>query len=115
MRKVTVLKSELAEKLRENRANHRQAFEEAVEGYRKKVTEELERHIGRVKNGSPYRVYVVFPQPEDHTADYDRALKMLEMHQGDTVEIAQQEFAQIVMDDWDWKDAFLTTNASYTS
>lgn len=110
---VKVDKNELRKVIEENRTNHRQVFEEAVEGYRKKVTADLEAHVDRLKKNKIYRVSLSYPVPEDHTADYDRVLRMLEMHQSDVIDIAQDDFASYVMDDWGWKDQFVGTTSQY--
>jgi hypothetical protein len=57
---------------------------------------------------------VSIPRPEDHTADYNRAIKMIEMHEGDTITLGEDEFAQLVMDDWAWKRQFLDSSAMYS-
>lgn len=49
------------------------------------------------------------PQPEDHSAEYDAALKKLEMMTSDTLWVTDQEFRQYVLDEWYWKDRHLTT------
>ncbi len=51
--------------------------------------------------------------PEDHTRDYDRRIKMYEMDIDDTIEMTEQEFAQYVLDDWGWKQAWTTSNTAY--
>lgn len=115
MNGVTVRKDELVSALEENRKNHRAIFEEAVEGYRKKAIEMLEHHIEEIKEGRVVRVAVHLPQPEDHTDDYDRVLRMLEMSIDDEIEVMEHDFACYVMDNWDWKRQFLTTNSAYSA
>lgn len=107
-------KKELVSIVEDNRKEHRKIFEQAVKGYRKKVTKELEDHIERIKNGDLVYVSVHYPQPADHTRDYDRLLKMLDMTKDDKIPLSETQFAQYVLDDWDWKRQFLTTNSSYS-
>jgi len=114
MRAVTVEKSQLVGIITNNRAAHRQIFEEAVEGYKKEGIRLLEEHAERIKKGNLVEVYVRLPRPEDHTTDYDRVLKMLEMHSFQEIEIDQESFASYVMDDWTWKRQFLATNSAYS-
>ena len=114
MREVTVDKAQLIGKVQNNRDDHRKIFEEAVEGYKKEGVRLLEEHIERIKKGKLERVYVSLPEPEDHTSDYDRVLKMLEMHTGHEVTIDEDSFASYVMDDWSWKRQFLQTNSAYS-
>lgn len=115
MENIRVRKEDLVETLTKNRAEHRKVFEEAVAGYRKKSIELLEEHLERIKEGSLVRVYVSLPAPSDHTDDYDRALKMLEWSLDDEIQIDEQTFAELVMDDWSWKREFYTTNSVYSA
>lgn len=114
MQPVTVKVVDLKKKLEENRAEHRAIFEEALEGYRAKAIELLEQHIVKIKKGKVERVAVSLPVPEDHTDDYDRVITMLDMHTGDTIEMPEHDFQCYVMDDWAWKQQFLTSSASYS-
>lgn len=113
MRTVTVRKSELIDKLTANRATHRAQFEAALAGWHQAVLAELQSAVEDALAGRQYRTFFQLPQPVDHTEEYDRALAMLEMEVGDTVELTENEFAELVMDNWRWKPDFMTTNASY--
>lgn len=107
-------KTYLLGEITKNRKQHREIFEEAIEGYRKKAVEELNAHIERIKRGEVIAVRVYYPQPEDHTKDYDRLLEMIKMTTEDEINLTETQFAQYVQDDWSWKHQFLTTNSSYS-
>lgn len=115
MKPITVRKNELREKVKENRDAHRAIFEEAVEGYRAQAVSILENHIEEIKKGKVQRVVFTLPQPEDHTADYDRVLKMIDMEIADTIVLEESDFSAYIMDDWAWKRQFLTTNSAYSA
>ena len=55
------------------------------------------------------------PRPEVHTEDYDRAISMIEWHIGDTVELEEYQFAELVMDQWNWNKSFFSNTTSYIS
>jgi hypothetical protein len=110
---VTVRKDELLEVLRKNRAAHREAFLKAQAGYRARAIAELDRSLADARAGRDIRLIVSLPVPEDHTEDYDREIRMLEMHTGNTVELESRLFDQVVMDRWRWSSAFETTNSAY--
>lgn len=101
--------------LGKNRDDHRAIFDEAVEGYKQKATELLEDHIDRIRKGDLTAVYVNLPRPEDHTQDYNRVIKMLELSTDSTIELDEHDFAQYVMDDWAWKRQFLISNTHYST
>ena len=115
MNDVKVKKAEALEILRKNREEHRKIFLEALDGYKKQAIELLEKHIQAIKAGRVARVRVSIPEPEDYTRKYDRAIRMLEMSVDDIIELDEETFAQFVMDDWDWKRQFLSTNARYSA
>lgn len=105
----------LIEKIDANRKAHRAIFLEALEGYKAKVLEALEKNLEAVKQGNVVRVYINLPPPDDHTKDYDRVLLMLDMCTEQEVELNEQEFGCYVMDDWGWKHQFLTANSVYSN
>lgn len=107
MRDITVNKEELLAKLEENRRDHRQVFEEAIEGFKKEVIRQLEQYIKEVKEGKNRDVYVSMPVPKDHTPDYNRAIAMVKMSVGNTITLSETDFSQYVMDDWRWQREFI--------
>jgi len=113
MKTVTVYVDKLNEIIGQNRDAHRAIFLKALEGYQRKVLALLEERIAELKSGKVISHYISMPVPEDHTKDYDRILRMIEMHVEDTIVISQEDFAKYVMDDWEWKEKFLTTTAFY--
>lgn len=115
MENVTVRKQELLDILRENRTNHRAIFEEACEGYQKETERILQEHLDEVRAGKRKKITVSLPYPEDHTKDYDRAIKMVEMSVNDEITMTDYDFQSYVMDDWQWKRQFLASNAPYSS
>jgi hypothetical protein len=114
MQKIKVKKTELLEILKKNRNAHNGIFREAQEGFRKAVIEELEKRLKLARNGKKIEQYVRLPEPQDHTRDYDRVISMLEMDLTDIVELSETDYAQYVLDDWEWKRQFLGTNRAYS-
>jgi len=110
---VLVDKGELLGVLRANRDRHRDAFLKAQDGFRKRAIAELDRSLADARAGNAVRLAFHLPEPADHTEDYDREIRMLEMHQEPTVRIRSSLFDQIVMDRWGWSAAFNATNSTY--
>ena len=115
MRDVTISKDRLLDRLRENRAAHRGVFEEAVEGWRKAVEEEVQRVTELLLGGKPQNVYVSLPAPVDQTRNYNRVIAMLEEHEGEKVQLPEQDFAQYWLDDWSWKRQWMASNSDYSA
>jgi hypothetical protein len=110
-----IKKADLLKVIQKNREAHRRIFLEAVEGYKAEALRMLEERVRMIKSGKVVNITVVLPVPEDHTQDYDRVIKMIEMDTSKTIELQEDEFAQYVMDDWQWKRQWATTNALYTA
>lgn len=113
MKTITADKVTVMEVLRSNRAKHREEFLKAQEGFRKKVIEVLDKNLSDAKAGRKFSTYINLPVPHDHTEDYDRALKMLELEVGKTISLDQSDVACYIQDDWGWKGQFATTNSTY--
>lgn len=110
---IKVNKREIIEKIRHNWVAHRAIYEDAMEGYRAEAITRLNEYVDQLKAGKSPRIVFVLPVPEDHTDDYKAILAMLEAHVDKTIEIDEYEFRCYVLDEWDWKDRFLTTAANY--
>ena len=113
MKEVKVKRTELLAVIQKNREDHRAGFLKAQEGFRKRVIEELDTMLKEAREGQNYRLYVGLPQPEDKTKDYDRVIEMLRMSVDEIIEITQEEFAHFVLDQWQWKQNWSTTNSMY--
>lgn len=113
---VRMNKETLIQIVTDNRTEHRSIFEEAIDNWQKEVVKRLETLVTEAKNQPPAQVQIVvnLPKPEDHTSDYDRVLKMLELSLDNELELTDREFAQFVMDDWGWQKPFLTTSSMYS-
>lgn len=114
MNAIKVKKSELLKTLHANRENHRNIFLEAQAGYRAFVIKELDVMLTDAKEGRRIRRSINVIEPQDQTKDYDRAIKMLDMSEDETVMLSEEDFANYVQDDWNWKRGFLAANSAYS-
>ena len=115
MKKVTVKQTELLEILRENRETHKTDYEDAYKGYLETCTETLEDILEDFKSGKLEIVqWTEFP-PQSQVKDYDRVIRMLELSVDSEIELAADEFANFVQDDWHWKDSWTISNSAYMS
>lgn len=112
---VRVRRSELLEKVKENRSAHRKVFEEALLGWEEAVTKRLQQMIKNAKDKKKFELQVGLPQPQDHTNEYDRVIAMLELSVDEEVIIDHRQFAQFYLDDWGWKGDFIANASTYTS
>ena len=115
MNKVRVKKQSLLEILQANQKKHRAAFEEAIANYRKLAIELLDQSLEAARNGQKFRMHFQLIEPQDMTKEYSRAIRMLEMHVEDDIELSNQEFRNYVEDNWTWSQQWKTSNRAYIS
>jgi len=48
------------------------------------------------------------------TAAYDTAISMLELSEAQNITLTAQTYRQFVLDEWDWMDNWLLSNAAYS-
>lgn len=113
MNTIKASTAELLYVLEANKSRHRATFEKALEGWRKKVVEELDRACDDAKAGRRFRTSFDLPQPQDYTEKYEEVIGMLKMHVDDTIELEQGEFRQYVQDNWNWQHHFAASTAQY--
>lgn len=113
MRQVTVRTDELKVRLKANRATHRAQYEKAIEGWARECLQTLQQDIDALRNGVRRRLTLMDPMPEDHTADYDCVLAMLEMSVDENQVLEHAVFRQYVLDDWQWKHNWVASNSKY--
>lgn len=112
---VRVTKEDLLKALVDNRKEHRAIFEEAIDAWHKSVEKKLAKMIEQAKKGPDHvELMVGLPRPDDHTKDYDRAVRMIELSQDEEFELTQYDFAQYVMDEWGWQASFLSVSSNYS-
>jgi hypothetical protein len=115
MDKVKVKKDELRKLVQKNRDAHKAVYEQAFEGYRKACIQNLEANLESVRRGKKERIWLTETPPDDHTSDYDRVLRMIDMSVDTEVVLTEKAFQQYVLDDWDWKQTWAMSNSKYTS
>lgn len=118
---ASISTTELLYKLRENRTKHVETYEAAMQVYRQRLITEFESRLAQLDLSheadeiAAVETYVKLPKPEVHTDDYDRAIAMVGWHQGETIELDEGQFAELVMDQWGWNKSFFSNTTSYIS
>lgn len=51
--------------------------------------------------------------PESHAYEYEKAIRSISLNVYDKIELNEQEFNQYVMNDWSWKNSFISSNSNY--
>jgi len=131
---VYVEKSQLLEIVKGNKEKHDLIFSVAVEGYNAAVKNYLERLVSeseRVKNLSIeyktlesdgkrfdktglYLTECNLPvYPSNYEEHYSKTIRKLELSTADKISLVDNEFNQYVMNNWSWKQDFLSSNTQY--
>lgn len=112
---VKVAKHQLLNIIKKNRDNHRAIYEEAFEGYRTECIRILEENLNNLKSGKRVVVSFFEQAPQDHTNDYNLAIRMLEMSVDIEIDLDTREFMNYVDDNWSWKQQWVGSNAKYSN
>lgn len=115
MNTVKINKAQLLAKVTANRAQHRELYEEAKVNHRKKVIVEVSKILAAAKAGKKFAHSLSLPPPTNHTASYDRAIAMLKMSVEIEVTITEENFSELVLDNWSWQRGWVASNLSYSS
>jgi len=117
MKQVRVYKAKLLLILKKNRSEHREVFLQAQKAFRVVAIKALDAQLKAARKGRPFELanLVRLTAPEDHTADYDRSIQMLDMSVETEIVISEQEFQNYVQDIWNWSREWAGSNMRYVS
>jgi hypothetical protein len=112
---IEMQKDVLIKEIKDNMETHQETYEKAVEAFKAEQVKLLEGILEKAKKGKEFDRFALsrLPVPENHLADYKRALKMLGHEVKDTVELSQTDYCRYVLDEWEWQHSFTTNTASY--
>lgn len=114
MEKVKVKRLTLLSKLTDNRKVHAEEFEKALGAYRDVAISRLTDMLTVAKNGGAIATRTDLVEPVSKVAEYDRAIAMLDMSVEDNIDLTQDEFDCLVLDNWKWKSMATYANKLYT-
>ena len=120
MRSVKIEKTSLMQIVRNNRDKHVKEYKEAIEDYKSGVLKVATDNLERAKTGNLETFKKIEnrpPEPVSYEKEYSRAIRQLELSVDDVIEIEDDVFNQLVLDEWQWKGQFAATNSflkSYT-
>ena len=118
MRSVKINKEELLKIVRENKEKHIKDFQEAVTDYKAAAIKLAAAHVELAATGELDKIAKIkaMPgQPVSYEDSYTRAIRMLELSVDDVIELEEDIFNQLVLDEWTWKHQFAVSSALYKS
>lgn len=118
MHAVKVNRFELLTIVRGNLEKHIKEFNESVEDYKLAAVKLAEANMELAKSGELDKIAkmrAVPQKPISYEQNYNRAIRMLELSVDETIEVEEDVFNQLVLDEWSWKNSFVATGALYKS
>lgn len=116
MRTIKVSKKELLKTLIANKEKHIKEYQEAVEDYKQVVLQMTQTNLKLAKTadlGLFAKIKSIPNAPQVYEKEYSRAIRMLEMSVEDVIELEDDVFNQLVLDEWGWKNQFVATSTLY--
>jgi hypothetical protein len=116
MNAIKMNRLELLDIVRANRITHVQQYIESVEDYKGLVLRLAAANlkIAKTANLDEFTKLKAIPgAPTSYEDAYKRAIRMLELSVEDVIEVEEDVFNQLVLDEWSWKRSFTATTQSY--
>jgi hypothetical protein len=118
MNSIKMNRLELLAIVRENKEKHMAEFIEAVADYKTLVLQTAKANLSFAKTADLVEFKKIKPlpsAPQSYETSYARAIRMLELSVEEIIEVEEDVFNQLVLDEWDWKRNFTVSNAMYKS
>ena len=118
MHSVKINRVELLKIVLENKTKHVAEYEEALVDYRVGVVKLAKENLKLAESGELPKIACMKQAPQAPTSyedNYIRAIRMLKLSVDDVIELQEDEFNQLVLDEWAWKRVFSNMNAAYKS
>lgn len=116
MNAIKMNRLELLEIVRANKLTHIAQFNEAVEDYKAVVLEIATGNVKLAKTAKLEEFKKIKRTPEapvSYESSYARAIRMLELSVEEVIEVEEDVFNQLVLDEWSWKRGFTSSTMSY--
>jgi hypothetical protein len=109
---------ELLDIVRANKEKHITEFNESVADFKALTLKVASDNMVAARTGDLKEFKKIKPSPSAPTSyedSYKRAIRMLELSIEDVIEVEEDVFNQLVLDEWNWKHQFIASNTMYKS
>jgi len=116
MHAIKMKREELLSIVRQNKEKHITEYIESVEDYKKLVLQIAQGNLKLAKTEDLDAFKKMKPTPSapvSYEDSYKRAIRMLELSVDDVIEVEEDVFNQLVLDEWSWKRSFTAATMSY--
>jgi hypothetical protein len=111
-RKIKVNKTELINKIKENKKNHIEEYNKAVIAYKEEALRQLNDLTQKVNNGD-LSIQLDLVSPVNNSDNYEKIIEMFEWEVEKVVELEQQEFIEYVQDETQFALTAKMSNTTY--
>lgn len=118
MNAVKINRIELLQIVRENKEIHIKDVQESIKDYKKAAIKLTKENLELAKTGnieSISKIRSMPSKPVSYESAYARAIRMLELSVDEVIEVEEDVFNQLVLDEWNWKHSFTASTALYKS
>lgn len=118
MRNVKINKDELLGIVRANKEKHIAEFKDSVTDYTAAALKIAQENLKLAKSGDVEKIAKIKSMPTKPISfedSYTRAIRMLELSVEDVIEVEEDIFNQLVLDEWTWKHTFVANSTMYKS
>ena len=114
MNAIKMKRLELLDIVRANKDTHIAAYKEAVVDYKQLVIKVAAQNVDIAATNTLAKTFAHWPDtPISYEDSYKRAIRMLELSIEDVIEVEEDVFNQLVLDEWSWKRSFVGSTVSY--
>ena len=103
--KVYLKKDILIDTLEKKLELHKKVYTECMIAFKKNYVNALKQMIKDSKKNK-FSQYIEAEKPQNHTEDYENAIKMIKMSCRNEVELTDTEFKQYILNKWAWMSEF---------
>ena len=118
MKNVVMKKEDVLSKVKENRKEHLNIYNESIGSWKMETINVLEKSlkilVGNKKNPWNEIFSAQHKEPVSHEKEYNQAIEMLELEVRNEIELDKETFAQLIQDDWHWQRDFLNSTSNYS-
>lgn len=118
MNAIKMNRLELLTIVKENKEKHIADFIESVADYKQLVVKYAKENLRLAKTEDMKEIAKIksLPgAPVSYEDNYKRAIRMLELSVEEIIEVEEDVFNQLVLDEWSWKRAFVASSTMYKS
>lgn len=117
---ITVNCADLLKTLEVNREKHIKDYKEALRNWKLECISRLAQQLDVYTNYKEEsllkeKLAVLDMPPQDMSAEYTKVINMLKWNKSESIELDQEKFQALVMDEWDWKQHWSLSNSKYLS